>query len=92
MAPISDDPNTPDPQGWNPIQRAVLMGYSRVVEILAPLCDYPNAPDPMGKTPIQRAANHGNTRIIEILAPLCNNPNAFSDNPNSPCPITDTNK
>ena len=77
MAPLSNNPNAPDPRGYTPIARAAFRGDKEIIEILAPLShDDVNSPDPKGWPPIARAAFNGNKEIVEILAPLTDNPNA----------------
>ena len=65
MAPWSDNPNAPDPNGWTPIQSAAEKGYFEIIRILTPLSGNPNAPDPDGWTPIQRLHNHATKNRIE---------------------------
>ena len=76
LAPLTENPNAPDADGWTPINRAARNGNSEIINILAPFTDDPNAPDPHGWTPINRAAADGRTEILKILAPLTKNPNA----------------
>ena len=73
LAPLTEDPNAPDPVGWTPINIAAYDGNAEIVRILAPLTDNPNAPGPDGLTPIIRAALDGNAEIFRILAPLIDN-------------------
>ena len=69
LAPLTENPNAPDPDGWTPINRAVLLERnSEIIRLLAPLTKDPNAPDPDGWTPINRAAINGDSEIIRILA------------------------
>ena len=75
MIPLSANPNTPDPDGWTPIQRATKDGKLEIIKLLAPLAENLNVPDPKGWTPIQRAAKDGNSEIIKVLAPLTKNLN-----------------
>ena len=77
LAPLTDNPNTPDKYGRTPMYWAAQYGYTEIVKILAPLTDNPNAPDNYGTTPIHWAAFGGNTEIVKILAPLAENPNAL---------------
>ena len=52
LAPLTQNPNAPDPDGWTPINRVARRGNSEIVRILAPLSDNPNMSDPKGLTPI----------------------------------------
>ena len=45
MAPLIDDNNAPDENGWTPIYRAAYNGNTEVIKILAPLINNPNAPN-----------------------------------------------
>ena len=76
LAPLTDNPNAPDKDGFTPINLAAKNGYTEIVKMFAPLTNNPNAPDKDGKTPIHWAAENGHTEIIKILAPLIDNPNA----------------
>ena len=76
LAPLTDNPNAPNNDGYTPIYWAALMGHTEIVKILAPLTDNPNAPDEDGVTPIYWAASNGHTEIVKILAPLTDNPNS----------------
>ena len=75
IAPLTDNPNTPDKYGRTPMYWAAQYGYTEIVKILASLTDNPNAADQNGETPIYRAACNGHTEIVKILAPLTDNPN-----------------
>ena len=79
LAPLTDNPNSPDENGKTPIYLAAWKGISEIVKILAPLTDNPNAPNENGDTPIHIAACNGHTEIIMILAPLTNNPNVQNE-------------
>ena len=68
LAPLTDNPNTPDKYGVTPIYRAAYLGHTEIVKILAPLTGNPNASDETGQTPIHMAALNGHTEIVKILA------------------------
>ena len=36
LVPYSDNPNTPSPDGWTPIDFAKEFGYTKIIELLAP--------------------------------------------------------
>ena len=78
LAPLIDNPNAPDNDGFTPIYRSSCNGHTEIIKILAPLSENPNAPQKHGYTPIHKAALYGNTEIVKILAPLTDNPNAPS--------------
>ena len=73
LAPLTDNPNTPDKDGDTPIHHAALEGHTEIIKILAPLTDNPNVPNKTGVTPIYIAAHEGHTDIVKILAPLSGN-------------------
>ena len=54
LAPLTDNPNTPNEYGRTPIYLAACWGHTEIVQILAPLKDNPNAPDKNGETPIYK--------------------------------------
>ena len=62
LAPLMVNPNSPDKNGWTPIQKAARLEYEKhnaeIVKLLAPLTNSPNGSDPSGWTPIQNAAYH----------------------------------
>ena len=64
LAPLCDNPNAPNPEGWTPILVATNFGRTDIVQILAPLTENPNAPNAFGLTPIQKAAFHGYSEIV----------------------------
>ena len=80
LAPLTQNPNAPDPDGWTPINRAARRGNFEIIRIIAPLTDNPNMPDPKGLTPILQATKDGNSEIVRILAPLTDNSNASDSN------------
>ena len=57
LAPLAENPNTPDSEGLTPIHWAAIKGYLEIIKTLAPLSDNPNAPDNNGITPINLACN-----------------------------------
>ena len=84
LAPLTDNPNAPDKDGFTPIFWAARKGHTDIVKILAPLTDSPNAQNKNGSTPIIFAARHGHTDIVKILAPLLDNPNAPNNDGDTP--------
>ena len=88
LAPLTDNPNTPNDYGDTPISWAAYKGYTEIVKILVSLTDNPNAPNKNGTSPIHKAARNGNTEIVKILAPLTDNPNAPNKNGESPSSLT----
>ena len=66
LAPLTDNPNAPDNDGWTPIHQAANNGHTEIVKILAPLTDNPNAPNQYGQTPFQVAKNAEICRILEL--------------------------
>ena len=52
LAPLTDNPNSPDENGKTPIYLAAWKGISEIVKILALLTDNPNAGDIYGNRPI----------------------------------------
>ena len=82
LAPLTDNLNEPDPDGWTPFKLALERENTEIMKILAPLTANPNAPDDKGWTPIQSASrfrykkDNSNKEIIKMLAPLVDNPNA----------------
>ena len=76
LAPLTDNPNTPNAYGSTPIHEAANNGYTEIIKILAPLTNNPNSPDKYGETPLHAAADEGHTEIVQILVPLTSNPNA----------------
>ena len=76
IAPLMDNPNSPNASGSTPILFAALNGHTEIVKILAPLTSNPNAPNKWGDIPIYWASVKGYTEIVKILAPLTYNPNA----------------
>ena len=76
MAPLIENPNPPNEDGFTPIYWAAKRGHTEIVKILVPLTDTPNAPNNNGETPIYLAAQYGHTDIVKILAPLTDNLNA----------------
>ena len=65
LAPLTDNPNAPDENGWTPIHEAALNGHTEIVKILTPLTNNPNAPNNNGRTPIQDATNVEICRILK---------------------------
>ena len=76
FAPLSKNPNFPDPHGWTPIQRAAHDGELEIIKILAPMSENVNTVDPDGWTPLQRAVKDGKSEIIKLLIPISDNINA----------------
>merc|ERR1712150_79873 len=70
IAPLMDNPNSPNASGSTPILFSALNGHTEIVKILAPLTSNPNAPFSNGHTPIHVAAYNGHTDIVKILTPL----------------------
>ena len=54
MAPVSDNVNASDPDGWTPIQRATRDNKLELMKLLAPSVENLMTPDPEGFTPVQR--------------------------------------
>ena len=67
MAPLTDNPNAPDKDGWTPIHWTAWHGYTEIFKFLAPLTDNPNAPNNFGRTPNRVARNKGSKEIQRIL-------------------------
>ena len=84
IAPLMDNPNSPNASGSTPILFAALNGHTEIVKILAPLTSNPNAPNKWGDIPIYWASVKGYTEIVKILAPLTDNPNAPFSNGHTP--------
>ena len=76
LAPLTDNPNTPDEIRNTPIHQAAYEGHTEIVKILMPMTDNANTPNEGGFTPIHYATNHGHSEIVQLLAPLTDNPNA----------------
>ena len=93
LAPLTDDLNFQDEQGYTPIHYAFEMiiwanGYvsdefMEIVKVLAPLVD-PTVPNDHGRTPIHHAADLGYTDIVKIWAPLVENPNVADEEGRTP--------
>ena len=84
IAPLMDNPNSPNASGSTPILFSALNGHTEIVKILAPLTSNPNAPNKWGDIPIYWASVKGYTKIVKILAPLTDNPNAPFSNGHTP--------
>ena len=84
IAPLMDNPNSPNASGSTPILFSALNGHTEIVKILAPLTSNPNAPNKWGDIPIYWASVKGYTEIVKILAPLTENPNAPFSNGHTP--------
>ena len=84
LAPLTDNPNTPNENRESPIHYAAWFGQIEIVKILAHLTNNPNAQGRNGDTPIYWAALKGHIEIVKILAPLTNNPNAPYIDGNTP--------
>ena len=84
IAPLMDNPNSPNASGSTPILFSALNGHTEIVKILAPLTSNPNAPNKWGDIPIYWASVKGYTEIVKILAPLTDNPNAPFSNGHTP--------
>ena len=78
LALLTDNPISPDKDGWTLIHEAALEGHTEIVKFLASLTDNPNARDKDGLTPIDVATQEGHVEIVKFLASL-------TDNPNAPC-------
>ena len=59
LAPLTNNPNTPNRYENTPIHSAAYNGHMEIVKILAPLTDNPNTPNKWGETPIYMAAYNG---------------------------------
>ena len=92
LAPLTDNPNSPDENGKTPIYLAAWKGISEIVKILAPLTNHPNAPNEDGDTPIHHAACMGHTEIVKILAPLTDNPNAPNNSGETPSSVAENSE
>ena len=64
LAPLTDNPNAPDEDGWTPIHRAADNGHIEIVKILVPLTENPNAPDNAGVTPLEITYNAAIKKIL----------------------------
>ena len=84
IAPLMDNPNSPNASGSTPILFSALNGHTEIVKILAPLTSNPNVPNKWGDIPIYWASVKGYTEIVKILAPLTDNPNAPFSNGHTP--------
>ena len=67
MAPLTDNPNTPNEDGYTPILKAACKGHMEIAKILAPLTDNPNTPDKDGLTPSSVAKNAEIRRILKSV-------------------------
>ena len=78
LAPLTDNLNAPDGDGYTPIYNAANNGHTEIVKFLAQLTGIPNPPNENEDrgTPIFKASFLGHTEIVKFLAPLTNNPNA----------------
>ena len=56
LAPLTDNPNSPDEDGETPILLAARYGNREIIKVLAPLTNNPNAPNRDGESPILLAA------------------------------------
>ena len=84
LAPLIENINTTNRNGYNAIQMSAREGYTEIVKILVPLTDNPNAPDKDGETPIHWAVLEGHTEIVKILVPFTDNlnvPNEYGETP-----------
>ena len=70
LAPLTDNLNAKDVNGWTPIVWAAFNGHTDIVKLLAPLTDNPNARDVFGWTPISVAKTG---KIRRILKEECKN-------------------
>ena len=70
LAPLTENPNAPDRDGYTPIYWAACNGHIEIVKILATLADNPNAPNNYGRTPIDYARTFRHTEIVKILEPF----------------------
>ena len=77
LAPLAENPNSPDPHGITPIQ--FLMNYchndddekeKKVLKILVSMSDDPNAPDPHGVTPLEILKGRQCHEMVKILEEL----------------------
>ena len=76
LAPLAENPNSPNDNGDTPIYIAAKHGHTEIVKILAPLVDNPNIPNKDGNTPIHWARFYKYTEIVKILSPFDDNPDA----------------
>ena len=74
LAPLVDNPNARDENGYTWIHSAACKGHTEIVKILSSLTDNPNAPNRNGETPIHLAGLEGHTEIVKILSPLLQKP------------------
>ena len=89
IAPLMDNPNSPNASGSTPILFSALNGHTEIVKILAPLTSNPNAPNKWGDIPIYWASVKGYTEIVKILAPLTDNPNLPDKHGVTPSSVTE---
>ena len=73
LAPLTDNPNSPDNDGDTPIYMAARKGHTEIVKILASFTDSPNSPEIHGRTPILEAVQSSYTEIVKILVPFITN-------------------
>ena len=67
LAPLTDNPNTPDEDGWTPLHLIAGKGHTEIFKFFAPLTDNPNPPDNNGHTPYQYARGTGRKEIQKLL-------------------------
>ena len=67
LAPLANNLNATDLNGWSAIHYAALFGKIEVIKFLAPLMDEPNIRDQSGKTPIDLAKINGHNEVVEFL-------------------------
>ena len=79
LAPLTENLNAQDKDGYTPIIFAANKGHTEIVKILVPLTNNPNAPNHYGSTPIYWAAMLVHTEIVKILAPFVDNPHLCAD-------------
>ena len=65
LAPLTENPNAPNKNGWTPIHKAAMNGYTEIVKILVSLTENPNAPNNDEETPSSVAKNAEIRRILE---------------------------
>ena len=73
MAPLTENPDAPDEDGWTPIQGATSSGCTEIVKILLPSTDNLDYLDRNTDTfaaPIATAVSNGYTEIVKLLAPF----------------------
>ena len=79
LAPMMENFNAPNKNGYTPIHFQARNGHIDVIKVLAPLTENPNTPNKNGQTPIYWAAFGGHIEVIKFLASLTENPNVADE-------------